>query len=93
MPGELEKGDREVRVHVEGQVAFNDDEIIVQAALEGFGLAFVMESYAAAIADGRLTRVLDDWCTPFPGYHLYYPSRLQPSAAFTLVLNALRHRA
>lgn len=89
---ELEQGEHEIRVRVEGQVIFNDDEVIVQAAMDGFGLAFVMESYAAAgISDGRLVRVMEDWCVPFPGYHLYYPSRAQPSAAFTILLNALRH--
>ncbi|BAU88804.1 LysR family transcriptional regulator [Methylorubrum populi] len=91
---ELERDGREVRVRVEGQLAFNDDDIILRAALDGFGLAFVMEDLAASeIATGRLRRVLEEWCEPFAGYHLYYPSRLQPSAAFTLVVDALRHRS
>ena len=90
---EFEKDGRELRVRVEGQLVFNDEDAILQAAVEGFGLAFVMEDYAtAAIADGRLVRVLDDWCPPFTGYHLYYPSRQQPSAAFSLIVDALRHR-
>lgn len=90
---ELEKNSREIRVRVEGQVAFDDDDMIRQAALDGFGLAFVMEDLVTQpLADGRLARVLEDWCPPFPGYHLYYPSRRQPSAAFTLVVDALRHR-
>jgi DNA-binding transcriptional LysR family regulator len=90
---DFEKDGREVRVSVEGQLIFNDEDAILQAALEGFGLAFVMEDYVtAAIADGRLVRVLDDWCPPFAGYHLYYPSRRQPSAAFKLIVDALRHR-
>ena len=90
---ELEKDGREVRVRVEGQVAFNDDEMILRVALDGFGLAFVMEDHiASAVAEGRLVRVLEDWCLPFAGYHLYYPSRRQPSAAFTLLVDALRHR-
>jgi DNA-binding transcriptional LysR family regulator len=90
---ELEKDGREVRVRVEGQVAFNDDEMILRAALDGFGLAFVMEDHVASgVAEGRLVRVLEDWCLPFAGYHLYYPSRRQPSAAFTLLVDALRHR-
>lgn len=91
---ELEKDGREVRVRVEGQLAFNDDDMILQAALDGGGLGFVMEDYALqAISDGRLIRVLEDWCPPFTGYHLYYPSRYQPSAAFKLILEALRYRS
>jgi DNA-binding transcriptional LysR family regulator len=91
---ELEKDGREVRVRVEGQLAFNNVRMIVRAATAGFGLAFVIEDQVEAhIADGRLVRVLDDWCPPFPGYHLYYPSRRQPSAAFALLVEALRYRA
>jgi len=90
---ELEKDGREVRVRVEGQLAFNNIGMIVQAALTGFGLGFVMEDHVDAhLADGRLVRVLEDWCPSFPGYHLYYPSRRQPSAAFALLLEALRYR-
>lgn len=91
---ELEKDDREVRVRVDGQLVFNDDDMIVQAALDGAGLAFVMESYVThALAEGQLVRVLEEWCQPFAGYHLYYPSRFQPSAAFKLIVDTLRHRA
>lgn len=90
---ELEKDGREMRVRVEGQLAFNDEDIIVRAAIDGYGLAFVMEEYAnPAIAAGQLVVVLEDWCPPFSGYHLYYPSRRQPSAAFTLIVEALYHR-
>lgn len=88
---ELEKGGREVRVRVEGQLAFNNTLMIVEAALAGFGLGFVMEDQVTAhIAAGRLVRVMSDWCPSFAGYHLYYPSRRQPSAAFTLIVEALR---
>jgi DNA-binding transcriptional LysR family regulator len=91
---ELERDGREVRARVEGQVTFDDDDLLLQAALDGFGLAFVMEDYALAeIANGRLVRVLEDWCPPFAGYYLYYPSRRQPSAAFSLIVETLRHRA
>lgn len=91
---ELEKDGREVRVRVEGQLAFNNAAMIVRAATAGFGLGFVMEDQVRAhLADGRLVRVLEDWCPPFPGYHLYYPSRRQPSAAFAVLVEALRHRA
>ena len=81
--------DRNVRV--EGQVTLNSTPHIVQAALEGLGIAFLPEQeFAPHIEEGQLVRVLDDWCPPFEGYYLYYPSRRQPSPAFTLVLDALR---
>jgi DNA-binding transcriptional LysR family regulator len=90
---ELEKDGREVRVRVDGQLAFNNTEMIMRAAIAGFGLGFIMEDHAApAIADGRLVTVLDDWCPPFAGYHLYYTSRRQPSAAFSLLVDTLRYR-
>ena len=90
---EFEKGKRELRVHVEGQLVFNQPGQMLEAALAGFGLAYVLEDAASPyIARGRLRRVLEDWCPPFPGYHLYYPSRRQPSPAFALVLEALRYR-
>ncbi|WP_454915579.1 LysR family transcriptional regulator [Xanthobacter sediminis] len=90
---ELEKEGREVRARVDGQLTFNSLPMILRAAAAGFGLAFVMEDQAEAhLADGRLVRVLEDWCPPFPGYHLYYPSRRQPSAAFAVLVEALRHR-
>lgn len=90
---ELEKDGRELRVRVDGQLAFNNVAMIVRAAMAGFGLAFVMDDMVAdQLADGRLVRVLEDWCPPFAGYHLYYPSRRQPSAAFALLVEALRYR-
>jgi DNA-binding transcriptional LysR family regulator len=90
---ELEKKGREVRVRVERQLAFDNVNMIVRAATAGFGLGFVMEDHVGALlAKGRLVRVLDDWCPSFAGYHLYYPSRRQPSAAFALLVEALRYR-
>jgi len=90
---ELEKKGREVRVRVDGQLAFNTTTMIARAAEAGFGLGFVMEDQVRPqLADGRLVRVLEDWSPPFAGYHLYYPSRRQPSAAFALLVEALRHR-
>ncbi|MEW6121996.1 MAG: LysR family transcriptional regulator [Pseudomonadota bacterium] len=90
---ELEKAGRAVRVRVEGQLAFNTTTMIVRAAEAGFGLGFVMEDQVTRqLAEGRLVRVLEDWSPPFPGYHLYYPSRRQPSAAFALLVEALRYR-
>jgi DNA-binding transcriptional LysR family regulator len=88
------KGGRELKVRVEGRAVFNTLTLIQRAALEGFGLAYLPEDLVeTAIQKGRLVRVLADWCPPLPGYHLYYPSRRQPSPAFTLVADALRHRA
>ncbi len=90
---ELEKDGRELRVRVEGQLVFNNVGMIVRAAKAGLGLGFVMEDHVATdVAEGRLVRVLEDWCAPFSGYHLYYPSRRQPSAAFSLLVEALRYR-
>lgn len=90
---ELEKGNRALRVRVDGQLTFNNVPMIRQAALDGFGLACVMDDQIASyLEDGRLIRVLEDWCPSFPGYHLYYPSRRQSSAAFRLIVEALRYR-
>jgi DNA-binding transcriptional LysR family regulator len=90
---EFEKGSRELRVRVEGQLTFNGTAQLLNAALAGCGLAYVPEGFAAAhVAKGRLKRVLADWCPPYSGYHLFYPSRRQSSAAFALLVDALRHR-
>jgi DNA-binding transcriptional LysR family regulator len=91
---EFEKGSRELRVRVEGQLTFAGTAQLLNGALAGCGLAYVPEGMAQGhIAKGRLRRVLADWCPPFSGYHLYYPSRRQSSAAFALVVEALRYRA
>lgn len=88
---EFERRGRQLNVRVDGQVTLNSTPHIVVAALEGLGIAFLPEEeFAPHIEEGRLVRVLDDWCAPFAGYYLYYPSRRQPSPAFTLVLEALR---
>ncbi|WP_160010157.1 LysR family transcriptional regulator [Rhizobium sp. 18055] len=88
---EFERDGQEVRVRVDGQVAFNGVPQLIQAALDGYGLAFVHEDVVRKyIDDGRLIRVLDDWSQPFPGYHLYYPSRRHPSPAFTMLVEALK---
>jgi DNA-binding transcriptional LysR family regulator len=90
---EFEKGGREIKVRVEGQLIFNSTFQMLNAALSGFGLAYVPEDLTQShIAKGRLRRVLEDWCPPYAGYHLYYPSRRQPSAAFALFVEALRYR-
>jgi DNA-binding transcriptional LysR family regulator len=90
---EFEKGSRELRVRVDGQMTCNGTAQLLNGALAGLGLAYVPEGMVAAhVAKGRLRRVLADWCPPFTGYHLFYPSRRQSSAAFNLVVEALRHR-
>lgn len=91
---EFEKGARELRVRVEGQLTFNGTAQLLNAALAGCGLAYVPEGMVADhVQKGRLTRVLADWCPAYSGYHLFYPSRRQSSAAFTLIVDALRHRS
>jgi len=90
---EFEKNRRELKVRVEGQLTFNDIRQVVEAALAGFGIAYVFENQVASyLKAGRLKRVLEDWCPPFPGYHLYYPSRRHASPAFPLLVDALRYR-
>jgi DNA-binding transcriptional LysR family regulator len=90
---EFEKDGRELKVRVEGQFVFNNFALRLNAALAGFGLAYLPEDQVRAyIAEGRLVRVLADWCPPFSGCHLYYPNRRQASAAFTVLVDALRYR-
>jgi DNA-binding transcriptional LysR family regulator len=90
---EFEKDGHELRVRVDGQLVFNNIALRLNAALAGLGLAYLPEDQIEDhLAKGRLVRVLDEWCSPFPGYHLYYPSRRQSSPAFALLVDALRHR-
>jgi DNA-binding transcriptional LysR family regulator len=90
---EFERDGKELKVKTEGQLVFNDADLIVAATLGGHGVAFMIEDHVTRhLADGTLVRVLEDWCEPFDGYYLYYPSRRQPSPAFSLVLEALRYR-
>lgn len=88
---EFEKDDREFNIRVDGQLTFNTTQTMLQAALKGMGIAFLpyeeMETY---ISNGSLVTVLEDWCPPFDGYYLYYPSRRQPTPAFALVRDALK---
>lgn len=89
---EFEKNGKPLNVRVDGPLTFNNIDMVLDAALEGLGVACVMEDMASlAIDKGKLVRVLTDWCPSFPGYHLYYPSRRQSTAAFTLLLKALRN--
>jgi DNA-binding transcriptional LysR family regulator len=90
---EFEKNGRELNVRVEGQFILNSTGQMLSAALAGSGLAYLPESMAQPyLTKGRLKRVLQEWCLPYSGYHLFYPSRRQPSAVFALVVEALRHR-
>jgi DNA-binding transcriptional LysR family regulator len=88
---EYEKKGRELNVRVDGPLVFSTSPHMVDAAIDGVGLVHLPEDELQTHVDaGRLVRVLEDWCPLFPGYHLYYPSRRQPSPAFSLVLDALR---
>lgn len=90
---EFEKDGRDLRVRVSGQLVFNATAPMLEAALAGLGLAYLPEDEVLDhLADGRLVRVLADWCPPYPGYHLYYPNRRQPTPAFSLLVDALRTR-
>ncbi|MBR0663337.1 LysR family transcriptional regulator [Roseomonas hellenica] len=90
---EFERDGRELKVRVDGQFVFNNIALRLNAALAGLGLAYLPEdAVQPLITEGRLIRVLADWCPPFPGYHLYYPSSRQSSPAFALLVDALRYR-
>ncbi|MDH4611599.1 LysR family transcriptional regulator [Pseudomonas sp. BN102] len=88
---EFERRGKKLKVRGDGRLVFNTTPHIVDAALGGMGIAYLPEDeFSPHIAEGRLIRVLEDWCPHFSGYHLYYPSRRQPSPAFSLVVDALR---
>ncbi|MBA2402384.1 MAG: LysR family transcriptional regulator [Bradyrhizobium sp.] len=90
---EFEKRGRELKVRVDGPLVFNNMALRLDAVMAGHGLAYLPEDQVKPyLADRRLVRVLDDWCAPFPGYHLYYPSRRQPAPAFAVLVDALRYR-
>jgi DNA-binding transcriptional LysR family regulator len=90
---EFEKRSREMKVRVDGRLVFNNSALRMKAVLAGFGVAYLPEDQVRVhVADGTLIRVLEDWCPPFPGYHLYYPSRRQPTPAFSVLVEALRYR-
>lgn len=89
---EFDNGKNEIKVHVSGQLVFNNLSLRLQAALRGHGLTYIPEDYVRKyIEQGRLTRVLKDWCVPFTGYHLYYPNRKNLNPALSLVADALRY--
>lgn len=89
---EFAKDGQDLRVRVEGQLIFNNLLPRISAAIAGMGLAFVPEdTVEQAVAEGALEKVLEDWCEPFPGYYMYYPSRKQHTAAFAQLIEALRY--
>ena len=91
---EFERDGRELNVRVDGQLVLGTATFMLMAARGGFGLAYLPEEQVRGdLESGRLVRVLADWCPPFSGYHLYYPSRRQPTQAFALLVEALRFRA
>ncbi len=90
---EFEKDGRALTVRVDGQLIVNDTSVALQAAADGVGIAYITEDQVLPlIANGHLVRVLEDWCAPFPGYHLYYPSRRQHSSGFAALIDVLRFR-
>lgn len=90
---EFEKDGRELRVRVEGQLIINSIALKIEAVLGGFGLAYLAQDQVQSYLDsGRLIRVLEEWCPPFPGHHLYYPSRRQLSPAFAILIETLRYK-
>jgi DNA-binding transcriptional LysR family regulator len=90
---EFKKDDREIRVRVEGQLIFNSIGLMLNAALAGFGLAYLAEDQVQPyLTSGKLVQVLAEFCPAFSGHHIYYPSRRQPSPAFAILVNALRYR-
>jgi DNA-binding transcriptional LysR family regulator len=90
-PWEFEKRGREVKVRVDGPLVFNNFKLRLDSALAGLGITYMPADRAAPyVARGELVSVLEDWCAPFSGYHLYYPSRRQPTPAFAVVVDALR---
>jgi DNA-binding transcriptional LysR family regulator len=93
LPWDFDKDGKSFKLRVTGQWAFSNSSSSVRASLADYGLAFVPEDMVSEyIAAGKLVRVLDDWCQPYPGYYLYYPSRRQSSRALAVVIEALRHR-
>ncbi|MFJ5507031.1 LysR family transcriptional regulator [Pectobacterium jejuense] len=90
---EFAKGEQQIRIRVEGQLIFNNLISRVNAAISGLGLSIVPEdSIEQAVAEGKLVKVLEDWCEPFPGYFLYYPSRKQHTSAFVKLIETMRYQ-
>ena len=89
---EFSRDGQQLRVRVDGQLTFNNLSSRLEATIAGMGLALVPEdTVEAAVSEGKLVKVLEEWCEPFPGYYLYYPSRRQHTAAFARLIEALRY--
>ncbi len=89
---EFEKDGQELRVRVDGQLTYGTSMAMVDAALAGYGIAYVPDDIVQHyVKSGELTQVLDDWSTPFPGYYLYFPSRRQSLPSFRVIVEALKH--
>jgi DNA-binding transcriptional LysR family regulator len=94
LPWEFAEKGRPFELRVDGPLVFSDADLILDGALAGHGIAYAYEDAVAAhVAAGRLTRVLEKWCPPFPGYYLYHPSRRQTPPALSALIAALRYRA
>jgi DNA-binding transcriptional LysR family regulator len=94
LPWDFEEKGRPFQLRVDGPLAFNNSDLILEAALAGHGIAYAYaDAVTAHVAAGRLTRVLEKWCPLFPGYYLYHPSRRQTPPALSALIAALRYRA
>jgi DNA-binding transcriptional LysR family regulator len=90
---EFEENGREIRIRVEGQLAFTNSFDVLEATLDGFGLSYMAEEIVRPyLEQGRLVRILEEYCPYWDPYYLYYPSRRQASPAFVALVEALRHR-
>jgi DNA-binding transcriptional LysR family regulator len=87
---EFDKGNQSLAVAVDGPLVVDDVQLLIRAAIDGVGVTFLMEQAAPYLASGQLVRVLQDWCEPFAGYFLYYPSRRHQPAALTALIETLR---
>jgi DNA-binding transcriptional LysR family regulator len=88
---EFEKGRQSLTINPQGPFVINDSELVVEAALKGMGIGTALEqSVAGLVEEGRLVQILADWCPPFPGFYLYYPSRRNKPAAMSALIRALR---
>jgi DNA-binding transcriptional LysR family regulator len=90
---EFDKDGRDINIRVDGPLILSSTSLILRAAINSLGIAYLLEDFATEyLRTGKLVRVLGDWCSPFGGYRLYYPSRRQHSAAFALLVEELRYR-
>lgn len=90
---EFQKGSNALEFAPEGTLVCNDEDMMMDAALRGMGMAYLFESHVSEqVAKGQLVRVLEDWCMPFPGFFLYYPSRRQTPAGLAAFVDSLRYR-